>query len=470
MTRSQRYGDAEPTHLVCPDYVTSDFEDCRDFAEVGGFGFLEWQEKPCEMLLGRRPNGRWAASIYSLVMPRQNGKTLGVVEPRINYGMGILGERWVYTSHLQKTSTETFEDIASFWDSCAALRKQVKAIKTALGREEITLRNGARIKFLARTSNGGRGQHGDGLVFDEALQLSASEQASFKPVISASPNPQTIYMTTPPDEKSDSAVIDRIRKRALAGASRRAAWVEWGLDEFPDGATEDELVELAYRTNPSMGWLINEDTVRDELEDLTAEGFARERLGWWSVVEKGPEAIFTRDEWDACATETAPTGDVCYGVKIAPDGSEAALCACWRGEVPHFELVDYRDSRKGLAWLSDWLDARASKCALLAVDGRNSDALTSRLENYSGNMLHVMRTGDAIAASALLVEGIRSGTVSHYGQSELDGQAYDAVRRSIGRDAWCIGGERSTAIEAAACALWAATNAKRNPGKKMRLI
>lgn len=468
--QSTRYGSAEPTHLVHPDYVTSDFEDCRDFAEVGGFEFMEWQERPCELLLARRANGRWASSTYSLVMPRQNGKTLGVVSPRINYGMGILGERFVYTAHLQKTSTETFEDIAAFWDSCAALRKRIKAIKTALGREEVVLKNGGRIKFLARTNNGGRGQHGNVLIFDEALELSGSEQASFKPVISAQPNPQTIYLTTPPDEKSDSVVIDRLRKRALSGASRRSTWVEWGIDEYPEGATDEERLELAYRTNPSMGHLIQEDTVLDEMEDMTEEGFARERLGWWSVAEKGPEAVFTRDEWDACATDDEPTGTVCYGVKISPDGSEAALCACWQGEVPHFELVDWRDARKGLGWLADWLDARADRCALLAVDGRNADALTSRLENYPGPALHVMRTADAISASSMLVEGIRSGTVSHYGQAELDEQAYAATRRSVGRDAWCIGGDSSTAIEAAACALWAARNAKRKPGRKMRLL
>ena len=54
-------------------------------------------------------------------------------------------------------------------------------------------------------------------------------------------------------------------------------------------------------------------------------------------------------------------------------------------------------------------------------------------------------------------------------QKELDEQAKNAVRRSVGRDAWCIGGEHSTAIESAACALWAAKNAKYKPGRKARI-
>ena len=84
-------------------------------------------------------------------------------------------EQVLYTAHLQKTATETFEEMAAFFDS-DKLRKYVKDIKTALGREQIILKNGARVKFLARTRNGGRGQHGDLLIFDEAQELDSIER------------------------------------------------------------------------------------------------------------------------------------------------------------------------------------------------------------------------------------------------------------------------------------------------------
>ena len=56
---------------------------------------------------------------------------------------------------MQKTATETFEEMAVFFDT-PNLRPYVKDIKTALGREQIILKSGARVKFLARTRNGGR--------------------------------------------------------------------------------------------------------------------------------------------------------------------------------------------------------------------------------------------------------------------------------------------------------------------------
>ncbi len=159
--------------------VESLLDDFLDACALGGLQAFEWQATVLATWLGLDDLGRWAARNCGLSVPRQNGKTLGTSEVRMNGGLLLLGERIVYTSHLQKTSTETFEDMATFFDSCAKMRKRVSAIKTALGREEIVLKNGGRVKFLARTRNGGRGQHGDLLVFDEAQELSDEQQASF---------------------------------------------------------------------------------------------------------------------------------------------------------------------------------------------------------------------------------------------------------------------------------------------------
>lgn len=458
-------GRQAPTRLIMPEYDDTEWKDCHELNAAGGIEMLEWQDGIMRCWLATNRLGRWAATTCGGSLSRQNGKSLGLVVPRANYGMVMLGEEVLYTSHLQKTSTETFESIAAFFDR-KPLKKYVKDIKTALGREQVILKNGGRIKFLARTRNGGRGQHGDLLIFDEALELDSDSQSSFLPAISASRNPQVIYVSSPPTEQSVGTVFRSIREKAIDGTSGRISWFEWSVDEIGDVTDKSRW----YATNPSLGILIQESTVESECEQMDADTFARERLGWWSPVRRREDdLVFDPEAWDACATDDKPSGDVCYGVKLSPDGSEAALSACWRGDVPHFELVDYRDGRNGLGWLADWLDARAHKCAMLAVDGRNADALTSRLENYKGRQMHVMRTGDAIAATALMVDGIRSGTVTHYGQAELDEQAKAATRRKVGRDAWCIGGEQSTAIESAACALWAAKNAKHKPGRKARI-
>ena len=193
---------------------------------------MRWQENVLRGWLGVNADGLWAAGTCGLSVPRQNGKTLGVTEARSNYGMLVKNELVLYTSHLQKTSTETFEDMANFFDS-RRLRKYVKTILTALGREAIILKSGAQIKFLARTRNGGRGQHCDLLIFDEAQELTDEQQASFLPTQAASANPQTIYTGTPPDENAPGIVFCRIRDKASAGADGMA-WAEWSVDQIGD--------------------------------------------------------------------------------------------------------------------------------------------------------------------------------------------------------------------------------------------
>ena len=130
---------------------------------------------------------------------------------RIASGMILYAEWVIYTAHLQKTATETFMELRGLFES-RGLRKYVKEIKAALGREQIILKNGGRVVFVARTRNGGRGLHGDCLVFDEAQELTSEQQASFLPAISASRNPQTIYLGTPPDENCTRHSIPEDKK------------------------------------------------------------------------------------------------------------------------------------------------------------------------------------------------------------------------------------------------------------------
>ena len=64
-----------------------------------------------------------------------------------------------------------------------------------------------------------------------------------------------------------------------------------------------------YATNPALGIRLSEEFTGEELRTMSADGFARERLGWWVGDESGADHIVTRSDWDACATEGIdPTG------------------------------------------------------------------------------------------------------------------------------------------------------------------
>lgn len=474
-TKSPGYsptGRQEPTRLVEPDSVGSEWEDCHAINAAGGLHLLEWQDLILRGWLGRNELGRWAAQTCGGSVARQNGKTLGLVVPRCTYGMIVDGEEIIYTSHLQKTSTETFESIANFFDQ-KKLRKYVKDIKTALGREQVILNNGARIKFLARTRNGGRGQHGDLLIFDEALELDADSQASFLPAISASGNPQVIYVSTPPTAKSDCSVFRDIRKRALDGETERMAWFEWSVDEIGDVRDKSRW----YATNPSLGILIQESTVEAECEQMDADTFARERLGWWSkTLTEQVEHVIDRAEWDACKVdEPRDGGTVVYAVKFSPDGAVGTLAACHKHDdaLPFVYVVDSRSMNGGLSWFVDSLAERWQKAAQIVIDGQaNAQALNDLLLERGVPRKVVARpsTADVIAANSAFVNAVRERQVTHYGQPALDASACKSARRRIGNS----GGfgfastdeSDATLVEACALAYRGAITTKRRPGRK----
>ena len=168
-------GCQEPSERIAPKYQKSDGLRAAKILQVGGLILDPWQSDLLDDWLAFTPSMKWASKTCGLSVPRQNGKT-GLLSGRAEAGMVLYNEQVLYTAHLQKTATETFEEMANFFDS-PSLRAYLKDIKTALGREQIILKSGARVKFLARTRNGGRGQHGDTLIFDEAQELDADAQA-----------------------------------------------------------------------------------------------------------------------------------------------------------------------------------------------------------------------------------------------------------------------------------------------------
>jgi len=464
-------GNQEPTRLIEPAYEVSEWEDCHDINAVGKLNLLEWQDRILKGWLGRNRFNRWAAQTCGASIPRQNGKTLGVVVPRCTYGMIAHGEEIIYTSHLQKTSTETFESIANFFDR-KALKKYVKDIKTALGREQVILNNGGRIKFLARTRNGGRGQHGDLLIFDEALELDADSQASFLPAISASLNPQVVYISTPPTAKSDCGVFRDIRKRALEGKTERMAWCEWSVDEIGDVKDKSRW----YATNPSLGILIQESTVEAECEQMDADTFARERLGWWSkTLADQRDHPITASDWDACFAENPPKdGGLVYAVKFSHDGAVGTLAVCLKPKdgAPHVEVIDCQSMAYGLDWIASWLIERRDKALAIVVDGQShSDELCRRLKEggVKRRKIQTVRTRDLIAATSAFCNAVRERVVTHYRDDALTISATKCVRRRIGSDGGfgfsSVEDAEETLIEACCLAYWAAINAKTNERK-----
>lgn len=463
-------GSQEPSVRIAPRYKTSDSYDAEALLAVVGLILDPWQ---CDVLcdwMGRDAAGRWAASSCGGSVPRQNGKTL-LLQGRATAGMVLLNENVVYTSHLQKTSTETFNEMRDIFEH-PKLKPYVKDIRNALGREEIILKSGARIKFLARTRNGGRGQHGDLLIFDEAQELDETAQESFLPAISASRNPQTIYTGTPPGPEVLGTVFRKFRERALQKRSRRIAWFEYSVQEIGDVKDPKRWA----KTNPALGRRMLLSTIEGEAEQLAPDSFARERLGWWSPKPtEHAEYIITKDAWDRCASdEPKPDGKTAYGVKFAADGSAVCLCGAVlpKDGPARISLIELQPGGRGVAWLADWLNARYGKASCVVIDGRGgADVLVDRIRDIWRVNTAVVRPSarDVVAAVGLLINTINEGGLTWYRQQQaLRESAVTATKRPIG-GGFGFGGDNSLPIEACSLALWGAKTSRRDPTRKMRI-
>lgn len=463
-------GSQEPCERIAPPCASCDAPDAIRLLRAGGIIPDPWQADILTDWMGRDAAGRWAAPSCGGSVPRQNGKSL-LVQGRSIAGMLMLGESVIYTAHLQKTATETFEEMRDFFEG-AKLRRQIADIKNALGREQILLKSGGRIKFLARTRNGGRGQHGDLLIFDEAQELDDTAQGSFLPAISASLNPQTIYVGTPPGPDVTATVFRQLRRRALEGESKRTAWFEFSVPDIGD--IHDKTRWAA--TNPALGRRIQLSTIEGEAEQLDPDTFARERLGWWSP-EPTQQTDYALDKaaWDKCASnEEKPEGKTAYGIKFAADGSAVCLCGAVlpRSGPARISLLELQPGGRGVAWLADWLNQRYGQAGCVVIDGHGgADVLVDRIRDTWKAKNAVVRPSakEVVAAAGLLVNAVNEGSLTWYApQQALRESAVTATKRPIG-GGFGFGGEGSLPIEACALALWGAKTTRRDPTKKMRI-
>lgn len=293
---------------------------------------------------------------------------------------------------------------------------------------------------------------------------------------SATGTRQIIYTGTPPYPGCPGTVFRRRRTACTTDAGKHDAWHEWSVD----GDTVAEINAgdrtLWYLTNPAMGLRLSEDFTAEEYKTMSVDGFARERLGWWSPIltEKTDYALDSA-AWTRCASEEPkPEGRTAFGVKFSADGSTVCLCGAVipKDGTARISLLEQKPAAFGLSWLAEFLNARYDSASCVVIDGRNGvDVLIERIRPIWRAHDSVVKptARDMVAAVSGLTDDIAEGALTWYKpQTALDESARNAVKRPIG-GGYGFGGDNSLPIEACALALWGAKNSKRDPKRKMRI-
>ena len=85
----------------------------------------------------------------------------------------------------------------------------------------------------------------------------------------------------------------------------------------------------------------------------------------------------------------------------------------------------------------------------------------------------VPKASDVVAAASMLLNAVKEGDITHFGQPALNDSALLSEKRLIGNNGgWSFGGKNvdSTLIEAVALAFWSAATTKRNPQRKQVIV
>lgn len=464
-----------------PPQVDTDGIDATELAECGGLFLDDWQALVLNAWMGRGEDDKYSSTSCGLSVPRQNGKN-AILEAREMYGIAVLGEMILHTAHRVDTARKSFKRLAKFFDGPSAnpeLAEMVVSVRRTNGQEAIELSNGGIIEFSSRVNGGARGSTYDVVVFDEAQELTDDQMESILSAMSAAPsgNRQLVFTGTPPSPVSPGTVFRNTRKTTLRGEDKRSCWHEWSVEDVGDVTDRTRW----YETNPALGLRLDEDFTETELHKLSREGFARERLGWWSD-EAGGNPALSKTKWAECEVDPAPEPDdndrIAYGVKFSPDGQSYSLSAAVRnGKRPVFvECLFSEPVTSGVGGIADWLIARKNVCALLVIDGKSHTAALERKLKDGGFPARAIRIADAKDvgdAAVMTKDAVDEGSLAHAGQPTLTESAVAAQKREIGGNgAWGFGdGEVPCGpIESASLALWGVKTTKRRPGRKARTL
>lgn len=427
-------GSQQPRVSHNPTSVASQADDAAFFASAYGLTPDEWQMLVLYAWLGETAAGRWSAPRAGLAVPRQNGKN-AVLEMRELYGMVALGEKFLHTAHEVKTARKAFRRISGFFENARQwpeLFALVESIRKTNGQEAIELTNGGSVEFVARSRGSGRGYTVDVLVCDEAQELTDEHLEALLPTISSAPlrNPQLLFTGTPPPPGTAAEVFVRTRRDALETRNPRLAWHEWSVDDEYD--IDDREVWAA--TNPSLGIRLGMDVLEVEREQMSEDGFARERLGSWRLTTAEP--VIPLEVWQACAdTRSKPLDPVAFAVDVPPDRGTCTIAVAGRRSdgLAHVEVVDHR---KGTAWAAERL-AELAKWNPVAVILDPAGPAGSLLADLEAAGLDVTKTSarDMGQACGMFYDLATDRRLRHLDQPVLNSALGAARKRNLG-DAW----------------------------------
>lgn len=431
-----RKGRQTPTKSIILPYTETRGQDAIELYNSSGRTAQEWQELLIYDIMAVNEDGLWVHTKFGEEIPRRNGKN-EVVVIREMWGL-TNGERILHTAHRTTTSTAASRRlverlVAAGYEEVTRIKKGQKYDKhftytKQMGLERIVLlgEGGGTIDFRTRSSSGGLGEGFDLLVIDEAQEYTDNQETALKYVVTDSRNPQTIFCGTPPTTVSTGTVFVKLRSAALQGETRNTGWAEWSVDEM----TDPKDVDAWYETNPSLGTVLTERAVQDEIGADRID-FNIQRLGLW--LRYNQKSAISRREWENQQCKVLPelSGKLFVGIKYGHDGDSVAMSIAVKtadGRI-FVEAIDCRPQRAGNGWILDFLSG--CDAGGVVVDGASGQELLSQeMKRRKLKAPKIPTVKDIIVANSNFM--LELPNLCHMGQPSLTQIISNCEKRAIG--------------------------------------
>lgn len=433
-----RKGRQTPTKSVILPYTETRGQRAIDAYNRSGREAQEWQELLIYDMMAVNEDGLWVHSKFGECVPRRNGKNEVVVIREID-GLEN-GEHILHTAHRTTTSTAASRRLVDRlvgmgYEEVERIKKDTPYDKhftyaKQKGLERIVLlgEGGGTIDFRTRSSSGGLGEGFDLLVIDEAQEYTDAQATALKYVVSDSRNPQTIFCGTPPTVVSAGTVFLNMRNAALQGETEHTGWAEWSVDEMTDPRDK----EAWYETNPSLGTILTERAITDEIGEDEID-FNIQRLGLF--LRYNQKSAISKREWEDLQVRHLPklVGKLFVGVKYGHDGNTVAVSIAAKTEDSRIfvEAIDCRTQRAGNGWILEFL-AKAS-IEKTVVDGASGQQLLAdemKKRRIKAPALPTVK--DVITANSAFYQAVNLKQLCHMGQPSLVQIVSNCEKRAIG--------------------------------------
>ena len=435
-----RLGSQAPTQSIVLPYTQSKGTEAVDLYETCGREAQDWQKLLISNIMAQNDDGLWTHQKYGYEVPRQNGKG-EILVMREMWGL-VNGEKICHTAHKTSTSHSAFVRLMKVLSDAGYVElgrkkkgridpaKSFKATKQ-YGLEQIFLTGGGSIVFRTRTEAGGIGESFDLLIIDEAQEYTSAQQSALIYTIAASPNPQTIFCGTPPTVTSKGDVFVGVRQQVLSGHAYDTGWSEWSVYQQPEDVMN---VDLWYETNPSLGTILRERTIRSE-DVRNKLDFVIQRLGYWHSYELKSE--ITQAEWMSLKSPRLPKlkGKIFCGVKFGVDGANTSLSIALKTEDEKIflETIGCKPQSQGFAWIVSFVST--ADVYAVVIDGKGkTEMLSDALKQAKVKAKVIVPSYDeVITAYAGFRQAVDLATITHMGQPSVTQSVSNCERRLIGK-------------------------------------